>query len=172
MEQSASKSSTVYTYGLYLGIASIVFSLITFYGGMLGNQYFGYLGYLISIVFIFIGIKHYKEQENGGFLKYGDGVGLGVLIALVGGVVSSVFTYVFFVFIDPAKHQEMIAVVQEQQLKAGVSEVQLEQMEKMMSVMMSPISISLMGILMSAIGGLIIALIVSAILKKDPEPTF
>ncbi len=172
MEQAASKSSTVVTYGLYLGIASIVFSLIIFYSGMMGNTYFSYLGYLIPIVFIFLGLKFYKEKENAGILKYGQGVGLGVLISLVGGVVSSIFTYIYFVFIDPAKHTEMLAIVQEKQLEAGVPAEQLEQMDGMMSAMMSPIAMALFGIIGALIGGLIISLIISAILKKDPEITY
>ncbi|SMO86091.1 Protein of unknown function [Saccharicrinis carchari] len=172
MEQSASKSSTVYTYGLYLGIAAIVFSLITYYGGMLGNTYFGYLGFVISIVFIYLGLKAYKENENGGYLKYGQGVGIGVLISLVGGIVSSIFTFVFFAFIDPAKHTEMMAIVQEQQLEAGVPAAQLEQMDGMMSAMMSPTAMAIYGVIGSVIGGLIISLIIAAILKKDPEPEF
>lgn len=172
MEQAASKSSTVFTYGLYLGVASIAFSLITFYGGMMGNTYFGYLAYLIPIIFIFLGLKFYKEKENGGILRYGQGVGLGVLISLVGGVVSSIFTYVYFVFIDPSKHTEMLAVIQEKQLEAGVPSAQLEQMDGVMSTMMSPTSLSLIGIISAVFGGLIIALIVSAILKKDPEITY
>ena len=168
MEQAASKSSTVYSYGLYLGIALIVFSLITFYGGFLGNNAFSYLSYVIYIVLIFLGIKHYKEKENNGFLQYGQGLGLGVLISLVGGVVSAIFTYVFFTFIDPAKHNQLIMVVQEQQMKSGVSEAQLEQMEGIMSKMMSPLSMSLIGIIGAVFVGLVISLIVSAILKKDP----
>ncbi len=172
MEQAASKSSTVFTYGLYLGIASIVFSLITFYGGMMGNTYFSYLGYLLLVVFIFLGLKFYKEKENAGVLRYGQGVGLGVLISLVGGVVSSIFTYVYFVFIDPSKHTELLAVIQEKQLEAGVSAAQLEQAEGVMSAMMSPAAMVIFGIIGSLIGGLIISLILSAILKKDPEITY
>ncbi len=172
MEQAASKSSTVFTYGLYLGIASIVFSLITFYSGMLGNTYFTSLGYLIPIIFIFMGLKFYKEKENAGILRYGQGVGLGVLISLVGGVISSIFTYVYFVFIDPSKHTELLAVMQEKQLEAGATEAQLEQMDGMMSAMSSPTAMAIFGIIGSVFGGLIIALIISAILKKDPEVTY
>ncbi|GAF03831.1 DUF4199 domain-containing protein [Saccharicrinis fermentans] len=168
MEQAASKSSTVYTYGLYLGIASILFSLLTYYSGMLGDKYFGYLGFVITIIFIFLGLKSYKEKENDGVMKYGQGVSLGVLITLVGGFLSSAFTYVFFTFIDPAKHQELLSIAQEQQLQAGVPEAQLEQIEGVMNVMMSPISLALLGIVGAVIGGLIISLIISAILKKDP----
>ena len=172
MEQSASKSSTVYSYGLYLGIASIVFALITYYAGLLGNKTFSYLGYVILIVFIFLGLNHYKTKENNGFLQYGQGLGLGVLISLVGSVVSGVFTYVYLTFIDPAKHTELIRVIQEQQMQAGMTEAQLEQMEGVMGMMMSPLSMAVMGIVGSVIIGLIISLIVAAILKKDPEPAY
>lgn len=173
MEQvSASKNSTVLTYGLYFGIASIVFSLITFYAGLMGNQGFSLIGYVLYPVFIFLGIKYYKEKENGGFLKYGKGLGIGVLISAVGGVVSALFIYVFFTFIDPAKHTEMIAIVQEKQLQGGISEAQLEQMGGMMSKMMSPIMMSVFVIVGALFWGLVFSLIIAAILKKDPEPKF
>ncbi len=172
MEQPASKSSTIYSYGLYLGLASIVFGLITYYGGLLGNKGFGYLGYVIVIVFIVLGLLHYKNNVNNGILGYGQGVGLGTLISLVGSVISSVFTYVFFEFIDPAKHQELLAIVQEQQMQAGLSEAQLEQAEGIMSAMMSPLALAILGIISGVIGGVILSLIISAILKKDPEISF
>ncbi|TLX71980.1 DUF4199 domain-containing protein [Labilibacter sediminis] len=171
-QQSAPKSSTITTYGLYLGIASIVFSLITYYGGLLGNKGFSYLGYLIPIVFIVLGLNHYKNNVNNGILRYGSGVGLGVLISVVGGVVSSVFTYVLLAIIDPSIHQQIINLAHEEALKSGTSEAQLEQAEGIMNAMMSPLSLSIMGILGSALIGLIIALIVAAIVKKDPEVTF
>jgi hypothetical protein len=173
MEQvSASKSSTVFTYGLYFGIASILFSLITFYGGLMGNKVFSLLGYVLYPVFIFLGIKYYKDKENGGFLKYGTGLGVGVLTSVVSGVVSALFTYVFFTFIDPAKHTELIAIVQEKQLQGGVSEAQLEQMGGIMSKMMSPLMMSVFVIIGTLFWGFIFSLIIAAILKKDPEPKF
>ncbi|WP_066629386.1 DUF4199 domain-containing protein [Labilibacter marinus] len=172
MEQSASKSSTVYGYGLYLGIASIVYFLMMSYSGLMGNKALGLLGLVLMIVFIVLGLNNYKKKENKGFLGYGQGVGIGTLISLVGGVVSSIFTYVFYAFIDPAKHTEYLAIMQEEQMKAGVSEAQLEQMEGMMSIFQGPMAMAIMGIFSSVIVGLIISLIVSAILKKDAEPAF
>ncbi len=172
MEKSASKSPTVYTYGLYLGVASIIYRVILIYSGLLGNTALEVLSLLIMVVFIVLGLINYKNTLNGGILKYGRGVGIGTLISLVGSVVSSVFIYVFYAFIDPAKHMEYIILMQEQQLAQGVSEAQIEQMQIFMEPMQSPMGIAISGIFFAVLFGLIISLIVSAILKKDPETTF
>ncbi len=166
---SAPKSSTVYTYGLYLGIASIVFSLIIYYGGFIGNKYFGYLGFIFTILFISLGLINYRDKINNGILTYSQGLGIGVLITLIGSVISSVFSYVFLTFIDPDIHKLIVANSQEEALKNGMTEAQLDQAGKVMDIMMSPMVLSILGIIMSVFFGFIFTLIISAIVKKDPE---
>ncbi len=169
---SASKSSTVLTWGLYLGIASIVYLLLVSYSGLMGNTAVGLLWYGIVIALLIFGIKHYKEKENGGYLKYGQGLGLGSLIGLAGGVVYGLFMYVFYAIIDPSVHEQLIALSQEKALEMGATEASLEQAEGIMGVMLSPGMMSVSAVFSCVLWAFIFALIIAAILKKDPEPEF
>ncbi len=169
---AASKSSTVLTWGLYLGIASIVFTLIQSYGGLLGNTTIGLLWYVIMIVMVVLGIKNYKEKQNDGYIKYSQGLGLGTLIGLFGGVVYGAFIYVFYAIIDPSVHEKIIAITQEKALEQGASEAGLEQAEGIMNIMLSPAVMSVMVVISAVFWAFVFSLIISAILKKDPEPEF
>jgi len=169
---SASKSSTVLSWGLYLGLASIVLTLIVSYGGLMGNAGVGLLSYVLIVVMLVLGLKHYKEKENEGFLKYGQGLGIGSLIGLVGGGIHGIFTYVLYAIIDPSLHQKIVAISQEKALEKGTSEAQLEQVESVMELFLSPAMLSFFTILGTVLMAFIFSLIIAAILKKDPEPEF
>lgn len=166
MEQlSAPKSSTALTYGLYLGIAAIIFNLITFYGGLIGNKPFSWIGVIIPLIFVFLGLKNYKEKVNNGILKYSSGLGLGVLLSLVGGVVSAIFIYILLSFIDASLMNTILAVTEEQLLEKNMPEAAIEQSVKFVTPTMMAIGTVVSTVFFGFVGSLII----SAILKKDAE---
>lgn len=167
MEQSAPKSNTVYTYGLYLGIASIAYSLVIFYGGFIGNKVFNYLGYLIVIAFIVLGLKYYRDKVNNGVMSYSQGLGIGVLISLIGSLVSSVFSYVLMSFIDTSLHQVVSDMAMEEALKGGVPEAQIDQVQSMVEIFTSPGAMFAMGLFFGVLGGFVVSLIAAAIFKKE-----
>ncbi len=169
---SASKSSTVLSWGLYLGIASVVFTLIVSYSGLIGNSVVGILWYVLLAAILVLGIKHYKEKENDSFLKYSKGLGLGTLIGLVGGIIHGIFTYVFYAIIDPSVHEQVIALSQEKALEQGATEASLEQAEPFLNIFLSPGMLSVFNIVGTVFMAFIFSLIIAAILKKDPEPEF
>ena len=169
---SAPKSSTVLTYGLYFGLVSVVYLLIVSYAGLIGNTVVGLLWYPILIVILVLGLKQYKERENQGILKYSQGLGLSTLIGLVGGTIYGVFTYVFYAIIDPSMHEKFIAFSQEAALQQGTSEAQLEQVEGFMNLFLSPGALSVFSFIGAIFWACVFSLIISAILKKDPETGF
>ncbi|MCW3807826.1 DUF4199 domain-containing protein [Plebeiibacterium marinum] len=169
---SAPKSSTVLTYGLYLGLASVLNLLIVNYGGLMGNVVVGLVWYAILIAILVLGLKHYKEKINSGFLKYGQGLGLSTLIGLVGGVIYGVFSYVLYTIIDPSVHEKLVAISQEKALEQGTTEAQLEQAEGILNIFLSPASVSVMTVVGAVFWAFVFSLVIAAIVKKDPEPTF
>ncbi len=169
---SPSKSSTVLSWGLYLGIASIVFILLVSYSGLMGNKVVGLLWYVILAAILVLGIKHYKVKENEGFLKYSQGLGIGTLIGLVGGAIYGLFTYVFYTAIDPSVHEKLVVLSQEEALKNGATEASLEQAEPFLNIILSPGMLSFFNILGTVFMAFIFSLVIAAILKKDPEPEF
>lgn len=170
--KKAPYSKTALTYGVYLGVISIIYSVILYVAGMLGNKPLGYVSYLIVIGVLIWAMLNYRDKVNDGYMSYGTGVGLGFLTALIGGVIGAVFTYVLMAFIDPSLPETLLnAALEEAVQKSPEIEGNLEMVEGMMRKMMSPGVLAISGIIGSAIGGVIISLILAAIFKKD-KPMF
>ncbi|MBL7807056.1 MAG: DUF4199 domain-containing protein [Saprospiraceae bacterium] len=78
---------TVLRYGLYSGALAAILMVFTsvFYSSNMdfeNGQYVGYAGILLSMLFVFIGVRAYRE-ENGGTLSFGKGFQVGLFIVLI-----------------------------------------------------------------------------------------
>jgi hypothetical protein len=80
---------TAFIYGAIAGLI-VVASIVV--GLLLGSDHDDHsllLGYTIMIValsLIFIGVKRFRDRNNGGVIKFGPALGLGLMIAAVAGV--------------------------------------------------------------------------------------
>jgi len=173
MEQTnASWSKTALTYGIYLGLISILYSVIIYVAGFIGNKPLSYLSYLITIGVLIWAMITYRDKVNGGYMSYGTGVGLGFMTALIGGVISAIFAYILFTVIDPSIPDQLFnQAIEEAIAKNPEVEQNLDMVEGMMRKMMSPTALTIFGVVGAAIGGIIISLILAAIFKKD-KPMF
>jgi hypothetical protein len=163
------KSSTVFKFGLYYGIVLIVLNLIVSYGGLIGSKGVSWVSILVPVIIILLGLRYFKEKINKGMLKYGQGVGLGVLIALIGGCIVAIFSFIFLTYIDPEVLDMMIAVTQEQVIARGIPEEMIDIYEKVMNFLLQPWVIALSSVFNAVFIGLIVSLIEAAILKKEPQ---
>ena len=103
-------------YGLYLGLALVVYSLILYLASLSFNTSLNSLVYLFIAVGLFLSLKHYRDQINGGVLAFGSGMKLGILISIFAGFLSGVFSYVLFLM-DPSLIDQVIQTQQEALLK-------------------------------------------------------
>ncbi|WP_430810282.1 MULTISPECIES: DUF4199 domain-containing protein [unclassified Carboxylicivirga] len=167
--QKPSVVKNAMTYGLYLGVVSIVFTLIIYLAGLLGNKAIGWLSVAISIGVLAWAMINFRDKQNGGYLRYGQGVGLGTLTMFFGGVISGVFTFILYKFIDPGIVEQLVAQAMEEAMAQGTPDAQLEMAEKMIRMFTSPNAILIMSIVGSPFMGAIISLILAAIFKKEPQ---
>jgi len=167
--QNPSISKSAVTYGLYMGLALIVYSLIIYLAGLTGNTTVSYLTYLIYIGMLCYAMINYRDKVNGGVLAYGQGVGLGTLTMVIGGVLSSIFTFILMKYIDPSLVDQIVNKAMEDAMAKGTPEAQMEMAEKWIRMFTSPTAILLMGVFGSGIVGAIISLILAAIFKKEPS---
>lgn len=73
--------------GLVVGIA--LFSISVAYGGMPPPTYgmaLGYLTMLVALSAVFVGIKRYRDAEQGGVIRFWPAFGMGLGISLIAGV--------------------------------------------------------------------------------------
>jgi len=168
-ENQTSTTKISIKYGIISGLAGIAFFVLVDILGFSGNQSIQYLGYLVMAAIIYLAHKAYKE-EGDGFMNYGQGLGIGVLLSLVSAVLSSVFFYFYVTFIN-TEYMTMIMDMQRAKMEeSGMADAQIDQAMEMTEKFMTPGMMLIFAIVGTVFFGLIISLIVSAITqKKRPE---
>lgn len=153
-------------WGLITGLVLIIFSLITYYGGMMANQALQWVSYLFLAIGIFLGVKKHRDDELGGYMTYGRGLGAGVLIGLFAGLLLAIYIYAFF-SASPGALEELKRIQEEGMYEKGMPQEQIEMSLKFVS----PGIMALFTLPAMTFFGFIFSLIISAILKKD-RPAF
>jgi len=169
----ASKMQIAFKWGGIMGIALIVSSLLFYLMGASepsspGSIISTILSYIISIGTLVMGIKAYK-LSNGNNLTLGDGIVLGILIAIVGGIIMAIYTYIFLVYIDTS----ILETIKDQSLSQASTENmdadQAEMVENFMGVLTSPTTMSVSIIVMKIFLGLFVGLTSGLIMKNTKE---
>lgn len=163
-------SSVAVHYGLLTGLVSIIYLFVVYVARLESNTAVGWLAVVFSVGGIYLAHQTYKAQ-HGGFMSYGEGLGIGVLLSLVSGLLTAVFNYVYREFIDPELGERMMEAVRAKMEAGGnVSDEQIEGMVKMTAKLSSgPLGFAV-GLVTAAVFGVVLALIVSAFTKnKRPE---
>ena len=160
-------------WGLILGFASIIFSVILYMMDQYGNQALGYLGLVITIVILIFGMRSFRDQIRGGVMPFGTAFGFGVVVILVSSLLGSIYNYVLVAIIDPDLIQKILDIAIEKGIERSRGRATPEMIEEgmeMMSWMFKPAMMSVMGFLSGGFMGTIVALIMAAIFKRDEDP--
>ena len=162
---------TAYIYGLYIGIASIIFSAILYVAGQSFNQTLAYLSSIIVIVGVIWSQINYRKLQDG-VLTYGQGVGVAVLAMLFAGILSAIYTILLYKVIDPALYDQYLLFVEEtttnKLMERGLSDQQIAQTLELTKRFQNPIILAIGALVNSVIVGLIVGLITSIFVKKKP----
>lgn len=170
MENQANSKGIILNYGLYLGLAGVFIHLIFYATGNLISLGWvsGIIGFIAMIALIILGIKKFKA-DNGGFLTFGQALKVGVGIAVVSAVISTIYTLIFTNVIDPTIQDQALALQKQAWIDAGLNDDQIEASEAMAQKMQSPMITVPLAIVVSAFFGFIISAIGGAIMKKTEE---
>ncbi|WP_372774106.1 DUF4199 domain-containing protein [Mangrovibacterium sp.] len=173
MEEKSTFWKSAMTAGLYLGIILIVYNVILYATGQNLNTSLGIISYAIMAA----GVVHYQLQyrnhELGGFISYGKAFGYGVSLMAFAGIIQSAYTVILMKYIDPGLIDQIRIMQEEQMLKQGVPDEQIEMASQIMGVFQNPLIIAFSGLLTFAFIGVIISLVSSIYVKKqDDENAF
>jgi|TARA_B110000971_G_C19653545_1_gene339009 hypothetical protein len=173
MENQVSSKNFMVNNGVILGVISVLVSLVLYAtGNHLPPHWSATLvSFILTIGCIILATKQFKAV-NGGFLSWGQGVKIGVGVAIVGGLIVVVYQYLFANFIEPEYMAQMIEIQNQAYLEGGMTEEQIEAANAMTSSFSSPGIMAAVGIITSAIFGFIISAITAAIMKKSEEETY
>jgi hypothetical protein len=156
--------------GLILGLIGIIWTLIMWFLDQTTNRTMGWIFFIVLIIGLFFGIKSYRDKYLNGFITYGHSLGAGVIIMIYYSIISAIFTYILYKFIDPNLTDKMLALAEEQLVGRGMSESLIEQSMQIQKKVMTPLVMSLSSILSGVFFGTILSLIISLFTKREGNP--
>ncbi|MDN5203728.1 DUF4199 domain-containing protein [Fulvivirgaceae bacterium BMA10] len=167
----------VLKWSMYAALGGAATFLVTnlFFGFEIG-EIVGYGGFLFFFIFIYLGIKEYRDKLKKGALSFAQGLKIGVLIIVLPSVLSGAIDLFYTTFIDPdffdRWYQYEIG-----KAGSGLSAQEFEQLEKHLNTQLSMFSNPwlhfLVMTLFTFLGGFICTIIAAIFLQKkekDSEP--
>ena len=157
-------------FGLLTGLASVILSFILFVTET--DQTPAKWLSLLILVGAMVAAHNFYKQQNQGFMNYGEGLVIGMVMGGVSGIISTAFTYVYMTFIEPGYMNRVMDTARaEMEKNEGVSEEQIDQALGMMQKFSSGGWLVVVGIVGAVVFGLLTALAVSAF-TKHVRPEF
>ena len=156
-------------YGLILGLILILISVVMYVTGMQleGKQWPMYIYYIIFPVVIIYAISQFKKN-NANLLSLGQAIKVGLIAAIISGLIFSVYGLIFNYLIDPEFQGQAMEVVRDKMLEnPNMTEEMVDQQMAMIEKFQNPILGSAFWIAMSAFFGLIYSLIGGLVMKKE-----
>jgi hypothetical protein len=166
---------TALLWGAYASVAGILISLLMFLfdynplsGGMAGMFLMFGIGLTMAGIFAALAIKQYRDKDNGGYVKYGTGLLISIVVSAVSGTVGQIWEYIMGTVIDPSRYSKMAEAFAETWGEAMPPEALEEALAKFEE---GPqlLNILTSGLLGGAFFGLLVGLIVAAIMKREPK---
>ena len=154
-------------YGLILGLAIVIYTLVLHFLGAGQNQVAAWANMVFMVVAIQVGTKNLRDKIQDGYINYGRAVGSGMLIILFSSIIHAFFIYLFYTYLSPESLQNVFTAMEESMMQQGSSDDEIEMTVKLLKSVTTPLSMAFATIISSAFWGLIISLITSAFLKKE-----
>lgn len=171
MNEQVSTARVALKWGVILGIASIIFSLILFLTDNVGNNKLGLVSLVISVAGLVLAMRDYRTL-NGGYMRYGEGLSVGTLTSAVSGLLSSLFSVFYTTVIDTGAMTRMVERTREQLEDSGASDDQIDQQMTIVEMFQSPGLSFAFGIIGAVIFGLLLSLVIAAIMRRNRANPF
>ena len=167
--------NTILRYGIY---SAITICLLALAGWFLGKnldysiqEVIGYTSMVVSLLFVYFGIKHFRDKENGGVVSFGKALLIGVLISLIASLAFGILDVIYIKYINPDFMSEYYAHMVDQMrnsLPKEEFEIKFEELETQKELFSNTfMSFFLMSLTVFMIG-FIISLISALILQRKP----
>ena len=171
MNDQASTARVALKWGIILGVALIIYSLILFLTDSVGNSKLGFISFALSIGGLVLAMRDYRTL-NGGYMSYGEGLSVGTLTSGVSGLLSSLFSVFYTTVIDTGAMGRMVERTREQLEDSGAPDDQIEQQINIVEMFQSPGLSFAFGVIGAVIFGLLLSLIIAAIMRRNKATPF
>ncbi len=124
-------NKTILKYGLLSGLAAATLMLCTaFYfhnsSDYSNGEIFGYTGILLSMIFVFLGVRAYREKDGGGTISFGKGFLVGLAITLISCTLYVVTWLIVYETLMPDFLEKFMDTTLAQMRASGASEAKIQ----------------------------------------------
>lgn len=156
-------------YGLIDGAVAFLLFVIWALAGIRQNWTSTLISIALLVVLIVLAHRAFKKTHDG-IMSYGQGLGLGTLLSLVGSALAAVLLFIYTGYIDPGYSAKALEIQRAAMEAQGVTGAQLDQGLAMTRTMLTPVGILVSSLVSGVIVGFICSLIVSAFTRcADPR---
>lgn len=170
MEEKRSVWKETLNYGIILGLISVGLSVLTYMFDLTFKTWITWPSLLISIFVLYFLLRSYRDHYNNGYITYGKSVGAGVVINIYAAIITAIYVFVLYSFIDPGLVDKSLAVAEQRMIDRGIPDSAIDQAMQLQAKIMKPWFTSLMSTISSVFYGLIVSLIVSLFIMKKGNP--
>jgi len=169
----------IWTCGVIGGVISIawcIFSMQVFKTDMSMNMrlFFGYASMILAFSLIFVGIKNFRENYNGGVITFGKALQIGLLITAVASTVYVGVWLVDYYFFIPDYMDKyaatMLADLKAHHASQAVIDKEMAETAKYAKMYQNPLFNALLTYTEIVPVGVVISLIAAAILRRKSAP--
>lgn len=175
MENKKSMWSYALTYGVILGLVSVVVSILFYFispmdpakmdGG--SNWVQTVISIALTIGVLIWGTRNYRDEALDGYISYGKSLGFALAIALPYMFIMAIYMYFYTAYLMPDMMKGIMDAQADKLAEKGMSDEDIQASMKVVSVMGNPIFTTLMGMISSFFTVLICGLISSIFTKKE-----
>lgn len=164
-------------YGIFSGITILAFFAFTLSIGKSLNydlqEVIGYVGIFLSLVFVYFGIRQYRDQVNGGRLSFGQGLKVGMLIVLVPAFCFGAFDVLYSTVINPGFWDEYCGAYLDKMkasLPAAEYELKSKQMKEQVELFRNAPFLQFLLMFVTVIAAGVIVTVISTFMLKRNQP--
>ena len=131
------------------------------------GEIIGYASIIVSMSLVYFAMRVYRDKENNGQIKFSEGLKIGTLISILGGIAFAIYNLVFVLWIDPDFNEKYFAY--QSGLERGSAEFQ-KQFSAMMETggfMYSTLGGTITMFMTVFLIGFVLSIISSLILKTN-----
>ncbi len=170
--QKSSTKQIMLTYGVYLGLASILINVVNYAIGDIYNpeSWVQILGVVVSAVLIVLALKKFRF-DNGGLMSLGQALKVGIGASLISAVIYIIYMFAFTSAVEPDFYANMQEVQYQKVLEQypNMSDEQLEATKENMATFSGSGATSAIIFIFSIFFGFVISLIAGLIMKRTEE---
>jgi len=157
------------TYGIYLGAAIIIISLLFYVLDLFIYKWTGYVGYAFVLGFILIASISYRDKRLNGLISYGQSFSAGFFTGLVASIIAGIFSYFFITFVGDDYKEILLELSEERslELNPNMSDEELDMSRNIAERLMTPWWLGIITFFSNLFFSVIFALIVSIFVKKE-----